>query len=96
VSSSIGSVGSRPTSYVSPGRVKCDRWFSASLLYLGPDENFDAGILVACAPRDSSREPYGTVAVQSRSEVQSFSPICKALVGTKLSENDVDIKEAGE
>lgn len=36
------------------------------------------------------------MAVQSRSEVQSFSPICKALVGTKLSENEVDIKEAGE
>jgi hypothetical protein len=96
VSSSIGSVRSRLTSSVSPGRVKCDRWLSASLLYLGLDENFDAGILVACAPRDSSREPCGTMAVQSRSEVQSFSPICRALVGTKLSENEVDIKEAGE
>jgi hypothetical protein len=27
---------------------------------------------------------------------QSFSPICKALVSTKLSENEADVNEAGE
>jgi hypothetical protein len=56
-------------------------------------------IIAACAPRDSPREPYGAVAVQNldqRYPPQFFSPICKAFVGTKLSENEADIKEVGE